>query len=81
MSQGRPVYDPGRITAPTLLIHAEWDVDVPLDAAQAYFLALRNARTRRWVEIGEGTHMVLLERQRLQAFRAISGFLAEDEPT
>ena len=80
-AQGRPLYDPGRITAPTLLVHAEWDADVPLDAAQSYFLALGNARYRRWVEIGEGTHMVLLERQRLQAFGAISGFFAEeDEP-
>lgn len=79
-SQGRPVYDPGRITASVLLVHAEWDAEVPLETAQAYFLALTNARYRRWVEIGEGTHMVLLERQRLQAFRAISGFLSESEP-
>ena len=80
-SQGRPVYDPARIVAPVMLVHAEWDADVPLEAAQAYFLALANARYRRWVEIGEGTHMVLLERQRLQAFRAISDFLSESEPS
>ncbi len=79
-SRGQPVYDPAGILAPVLLVHAEWDVDVPLDAAQAYFLALRNARYRRWVEIGEGTHMVLLERQRMQAFRAVSDFLTEQEP-
>ena len=80
-NRGVPVYDPGEIRAPLLLVHAEWDVDVPLDAAQAYFLALRNARYRRWVEVGEGTHMVLLERQRMQAFRAISAFLTEADPT
>lgn len=79
-ARGEPTYDPARITAPVLLVHAEWDVDVPLEATLALFLALRRARYRRWVEVGEGTHMVLLERQRMQAFRAISGFLAEPDP-
>lgn len=78
--QGRPVYNPAEIRAPVLLVHAEWDIDVPLDAAQAYFLALRAARYRRWVEIREGTHLVLLERQRMQAFTAISTFLTEPDP-
>ena len=78
-SVGRPFYDPGAITMPVLLVHAEWDVDVPVDVAQAYFGTLRQARYRRWVEIGEGTHMVLLEKNRMQAFRAISSFLGEDE--
>ncbi|WP_247820118.1 hypothetical protein [Bradyrhizobium sp. 187] len=36
-----------------------------------------NPRYRRWVEIGEGTHMVLLEKNRLQAFDAINQFLSE----
>jgi pimeloyl-ACP methyl ester carboxylesterase len=79
-SAGRPFYDPGAITVPVLLVHAEWDTDVRIDAAQAYFATLRQARYRRWVEIGEGTHMILNEKNRLQAFRAISTFLSEDEP-
>lgn len=79
-SAGRPFYDPGAIVVPVLLVHAEWDADVPLDTARAYFGMLRGARYRRWVEIGEGTHMVLLERNRMQAFDAISSFLLEDEP-
>ena len=76
-SVGRPFYDPSSITAPVLLVHAEWDRDVPIEAAQAFFLQLTGARYRRWVEIGEGTHMILLERNRMQAFHAISGFLKE----
>ncbi len=80
-NRGQPVYDPGQIRPPVLLVHGEWDADVPLDAAQAYFMALRNARYRRWVEIGAASHMVLLERQRMQAFRAISRFLTEPDPT
>jgi hypothetical protein len=39
--------------------------------------SLTGAAYRHWVEIGEGTHMVLLEKKRLQAFQAIRGFLDE----
>jgi len=74
---GRPFYDPGAITVPVLLVHAEWDLDVPLPVAQDYFTRLTGAPYRRWVEIGEGTHMVLMEKNRLQAFRAIGDFLDE----
>ncbi|WP_036023795.1 alpha/beta hydrolase [Bradyrhizobium yuanmingense] len=63
---------------PVLLVHAEWDQDVPIDSAQNFFLSLKHAPYRRWVEIGEGTHMVLLEKNRLQAFDAINQFLGED---
>ncbi|MDX7951468.1 hypothetical protein P7D22_09845 [Lichenihabitans sp. Uapishka_5] len=45
--------------------------------SQAYFLALRNAQRKRRVEIGGGTHMILAEAQRMQAFRAISDLLAK----
>ncbi|MGK9237049.1 alpha/beta hydrolase [Inquilinus limosus] len=77
-SAGRPFYDPGDIAVPVLLVHAEWDLDVPLGVAQAYFTSLTGAPYRRWVEIGEGTHMVLMEKNRLQAFRAVADFLDED---
>lgn len=75
---GRPFYEPGEITVPVLLVHAEWDLDVPLPVAQDYFTRLTGAPYRRWVEIGEGTHMVLMEKNRLQAFRAVGDFLDED---
>ena len=75
---GKPVYDPSCITAPTLVVHAEWDVDLPLDMARTYFGLLVNARYRRWVEIGEGTHSLLLEANRMQVFGAVQGFLEED---
>ncbi|MGZ7444801.1 alpha/beta hydrolase [Paenibacillus sp. TH7-28] len=74
---GKAFYDPKDITVPVLLIHAEWDIDVPLELAQNFFTSLTGAAYRRWVEIGEGTHMVLLEKNRLQAFQAIRGFLDE----
>jgi len=74
---GKAFYNPEEITVPVLLIHAEWDIDVPLELAQNFFTSLTGAAYRRWVEIGEGTHMVLLEKNRLQAFQAIQSFLDE----
>ena len=74
---GKPLYDPGKIRVPVLLTHAEWDRDVPIESALRFFLSLTGAPYRRWVEIGEGTHMILLEKNRLQAFDAIRQFLAE----
>jgi pimeloyl-ACP methyl ester carboxylesterase len=74
---GKALYDPGDIRVPVLLVHAEWDRDVPIASSLDFFLSLKRAPYRRWVEIGEGTHMVLLEKNRLQAFDAISQFLAE----
>jgi pimeloyl-ACP methyl ester carboxylesterase len=75
---GRPFYDPGEIRVPVLLIHAEWDVDVPFDTARDFFSRLTAAPYRRWIEIGQGTHMVILEKNRWQAVNAILDFLREE---
>ena len=77
---GKPQYDPGKITVPTFLIHAEWDADLPSDQAQGYFAQLKNAPYRRFVELSEGTHAVMLEKNRMQFFREIMGFLDEERP-
>lgn len=70
-----PPYDPAAIQAPTLLIKAEWDVDTPSYMAQTLFPLLVNVPQKQYVEIGEGTHSVLLERNRMQLFRMVQGFL------
>jgi pimeloyl-ACP methyl ester carboxylesterase len=75
---GKSLYRPQDITVPVLLTHAEWDIDTPIDVPQSLFLSLTGAPYRRWVEIGEGTHMVLLEKNRVQAFEAIADFLEEN---
>jgi pimeloyl-ACP methyl ester carboxylesterase len=80
-SAGKPFYDPGKITVPTLLIHAEWDADLPSYQARAYFAKLTAAPYQRFVELGEGTHSVMLEKNRMQFFHEILGFLAEVDPT
>jgi pimeloyl-ACP methyl ester carboxylesterase len=77
---GKAHYDPGKITVPTFLIHAEWDFDLPSYQAREYFAELKNAPYKRLVEIGEGTHTVMLEKNRMQFFREIMGFLDEENP-
>jgi pimeloyl-ACP methyl ester carboxylesterase len=77
---GKAHYDPGKITVPTFLVHAEWDFDLPSYQARDYFAALTNVPYKRLVEIGEGTHTVMLEKNRMQFFREIMGFLDEEEP-
>ena len=78
-ASGKPYYDPGDIRVPTLLIKAEWDQDTPAYMAQALFLLLKNAPSKRYVEIGEGTHTVIMEKNRMQLFREVQLFL--DEPS
>jgi len=78
-SKGRSTYDPGKITVPVLLVHADGDQDLPIDGTMAWFSLLTNARYRRWVEIGEGTHSVIMERNRMQLFRAVQAFLDETD--
>ncbi len=77
-ASGRPYYDPANIRVPTLLIKAEWDQDTPAYMAQALFPLLKNAPAKRYVEIGEGTHTVIMEKNRMQLFREVQLFL--DEP-
>ena len=44
------------------MVSGEWDVDVPVELTQALFLEIKNASNRRWVEIGEATYLVWLEK-------------------
>ena len=74
---GKPLYDPAAIRVPTLLVVAEWDADNPVQMAQALFPKLENARPKRLVVIGEGTHSVLMEINRMQLFREVQMFLDE----
>lgn len=76
----KPSYDPSKITAPTLVVVAEWDQDTPLYMAQAVFGKLTSAPWKRLVTIGEGTHTVIMERNRSQLLREVQLFLDEAAP-
>jgi pimeloyl-ACP methyl ester carboxylesterase len=77
---GKPYYDPARITAPTLITYGEWDADTPGYMAQQLFGLLINAPWKRLVLIGEATHTVIMEKNRLQLFSEVQLFLEEPDP-
>ena len=74
---GKPIYNPADIKVPTLLILAEQDADTPLYMAQTLFPLLSNAPSKKMVVIGDGTHVVLTEKNRMQLFREIELFFEE----
>ncbi len=76
-SAGKPLYDPADIRVPTMLILAEWDADTPLYMAQSLFPKLVNAAPKRLVIIGEGTHSIINEKNRMQLFREVQMFFDE----
>jgi pimeloyl-ACP methyl ester carboxylesterase len=76
-SAGKPLYDPAGIRVPTFLAHAEWDADLPSYMLYAYFEKLTNSPYKRYVQIGEGTHTVIMEKNRMQLFQAVQQFLDE----
>ncbi len=72
---GRPLYDPASIVAPVMLVVGEWDHDTPPAMAQALFARLVNAPQKRLVMIGEATHTLLMERNRMALFEPVQLFL------
>jgi pimeloyl-ACP methyl ester carboxylesterase len=77
-SAGKALYDPGGIRVPTFLVHAEWDADLPSYMLYEYFAKLTQAPYKRYVQIGEGTHTVLMEKNRMQLFQEVQHFLDDN---
>ena len=76
-SAGRALYDPARITAPTLITVGEWDRDTPPALGLTLFSLLRNAREKRFALLGEATHTALMERNRMALFEQVQLFLED----
>ncbi|MCX7170407.1 MAG: alpha/beta fold hydrolase [Proteobacteria bacterium] len=74
---GKPLYDPSLIRVPTFLAHGEWDADLPSYMLYEYFAKLTNTPYKRYVQIGEATHTVIMEKNRMQLFSTIQQFLDE----
>ena len=73
---GKPLWEPSEVKAPTLIVVGEWDA--LLTGAQAVFGKLSNVLYKRLVQIGHGTHLLFLEKNRMHPFREVQLFL--DEP-
>ena len=65
------------IKVPVLLIKAQWDQDTPAYMAQNLLPKLTGAPYKRYVEIGEGTHTIIMEKNRMNLFREVQLFLDE----
>lgn len=76
-SQGKTYYDPQKITVPVLIAVAEWDRDNPPQLGQTLFPLLVNAPYKRMVTLAEGTHTIMLEKNRIDLFNAVQQFLEE----
>ena len=74
---GKPYYDPAKITVPTLLVVAEWDRDAPPYMGQTMFPLLVNAPGKRFVMLAEGTHTIMMEKNRMELFKAVQSFFDE----
>lgn len=74
---GKAYYDPAKLTMPTMLVLGEWDSDTPPYMAQKLFPLMVNSPGKRLVMLAEGTHTIIMEKNRLDLFRAVQAFLDE----
>ncbi len=79
-SAGKMTYDPAKITAPVLLVVAEWDQDTPPYMANNLFPQLTSAKWKRLAMLSEGTHSIVLEKNRMLLLRSVQQFLEEAAP-
>jgi pimeloyl-ACP methyl ester carboxylesterase len=75
--KGTPVYEPADIQVPTLIVVAEWDRDTPPVMAQEVFARMKRSPDKRLVMLGEGTHAIVLERNRMHLIETVQRFLEE----
>jgi esterase/lipase len=72
---GKVLWEPSGVAASTFVIVGQWDGITPITQAQAVFGKLVNAHRRHLVQIEEGTHLLLLEKNRMQLYREVQTFL------
>jgi len=73
----KPFYDPAKVTVPALLVLGEWDRDTPPSMANTLFPQMVNSPGKRLTILAEGTHTMMLERNRGALFQTVQVFLEE----
>jgi len=72
---GRSPYDPGKLTAPVLIVHGAWDNVSTEAGARDLANRIGAAAGKSIVTIPGGTHLIMIERNRLPFFDAVQRFL------
>ena len=78
--KGHPTWDPARLTMPVLMVQAEWDHDTPPYMSHTVFPLITHAPWKEYVTLGEGTHTIIMEKNRLQLFHVVQDFLDMPAP-
>lgn len=73
----KPVYDAHKIKIPVLVIRGADDMESTDPDARGLFDCLVNSPLKRYVVIGDATHIVNLERNRYQLFEEVQLFLGD----
>ena len=68
-------YDPSLVRAPVQIVVGAWDAETTPAQGQRLFERLTHAPTKQMTIIGEGTHSLLLERNRHQLHSVVHQFL------
>lgn len=76
---GSPLYEPRKITIPTLIIRGEDDT-TSTDSDALRLFRLLGATRKRYVAISPGSHFLFVERNALELFGEIDLFLRSDQP-
>ena len=77
-SLGKAMFDPAKVSVPTILVVAEWDQDTKPYMAQTLFPLLTSAPQKRLVVVVEGTHTLMLEKNRMTLISEVQKFFEED---
>ena len=74
---GHPLYDPGTIRSPVLLVRGADDTTSTAADARRLQEAIGSAE-KVYLEIPDGSHFLCVEKNRLSLYRAVTAFLAGD---
>jgi pimeloyl-ACP methyl ester carboxylesterase len=78
--KGQPTWDPAKLTMPVLMVQAEWDHDTPPYMSHTLFPLITHAPWKEYVMLGEGTHTIVMEKNRRQLFQVVQDFLDMPAP-
>ncbi|QSW89008.1 alpha/beta hydrolase [Flavobacterium endoglycinae] len=72
-------YDSKKITAKTMIIRGEWDNYPNNNDAEGLFRSLENAKSKKYVVIQKGTHVMHLEKSRIDLYDETLHFFNENK--